>query len=139
MQIYLYKFYLSKKYEDDPLVPGVSDLVSLGRHLDQVPVGGAGVGPDPGVGVVQPLPARQLRGKRERAVNPAEGVEQVAGDAVHVAVDGVAEVLLGGLQEARDQEDSKRVLVVEAECEVVNEARFELEMSSDTFEEGQHF
>ena len=117
----------------------MSDLVSLGRHLDQVPVGGAGVGPDPGVGVVQPLPARQLRGKRERAVDPAEGVEQVAGDAVHVAVDRVAEVLLGGLQEARDQEDSKRVLVVEAECEVVNEARFELEMSSDTFEEGQHF
>ena len=118
----------------------MSDLVSLGRHLDQVPVGGAGVGPDPGVGVVQPLPARQLRGKRERAVDPAEGVEQVAGDTGgHVAVDGVAEVLIGGLQDARDQEDSKRVLVVEAECEVVNEARFELEMSSDTFEEGQHF
>ena len=60
-------------------------------------VGGA-IGPDPVIGIVQPLLARQLRLERKRAVDPAEGVEQVAGDTGgHVAVDGVAEVLLGGL------------------------------------------
>ena len=128
--------YLSKQDEDDPLVPGVSDLVTLGRHLDQVPVGGAGVGTDPRVGVVQTLPSRQLRGEREGAVDPAEGVEKVAGDAVDVAVDGVAQVLLGCLEEARDQEDGKCVLVVKSECEIIYEATFELEVSSDTFEEG---
>jgi len=127
---------LSEQDEDDPLVPGVSDLVTIGRHLDQVPVGGARVGPDPGVGVVQALPPSQLWGQREGAVDPAEGVEQVPGDAVHVTVDGVAEILLGSLQEARDQEDGERVLVVQAKREVVNEASFEFEMSSDTLEEG---
>ena len=69
-------------------------------------------------------------------MDPAEGVEQVPGDAVHVTVDGVTEILLGSLQEARDQEDGESVLIVEAKSEVVNEASFEFEMSTDTLEEG---
>merc|ERR1719148_166620 len=41
---------LECEHKDDPLVPGVPDLITLAGHLHQVPVeGGGGVGSNPGV------------------------------------------------------------------------------------------
>ena len=126
--------YLREEDEYDPLVPGVSDLIPVLGHLDQVRVGGARVGTDPGVGVVPTHPPGQLGGQREGAVDPAEGVEQVPGHTVHIAVDRVAEVLLGGLEEAGDAEEEEGVLIVQPEREVVNQAVFKLKISSESVE-----
>ena len=67
------------------------------------------------------LPAGELCGESEGAVYPAEGVEKVSRDPRHVAVDGAAEVLLGGLQEARHHQEQEGDAVVEPKRRVVNQ------------------
>ena len=89
---------LEEEDKDDPLVPGVSDLVPICGDLHQVAVlcvgaGVGGVGADSRVGEVHTSPTSELRGEGERPVDPAVSVEHGLGDALHHAVDGLPEEL----------------------------------------------
>ena len=113
---------LEEQDKDDPLIPRVSDLVPLGSHLDQVPVhvvGSAWVGSHPGVRVVHAKPPCELGGQGERSMDPAVGLEHAGRHAVHDAVDGVAEVLLGCLKEGSKAEQAKGDLDLVGFCLLV--------------------
>ena len=100
---------LEEEDEDDPLVPGVPDLVALRGHLDQVPVHVrcARVGSHSRMRVVHTNPSCELGWKGEGAMDPAVGLEHAVRHAVHNAVDGVTEVLLGCLKEGSKAQQAK--------------------------------
>ena len=70
---------------------------------------------------VQPRPSCQLRGKGESSMDPAEGVEHILWNSGDVALDGIADVLVGGLEKTGDAENCECVLVMESEGCVVNQ------------------
>ena len=117
----------------------MSDLVSVLRDLDQVPVYGAGVRTHAGVSVVYPPPPGQLGRERERAVDPAVRVEHASGHPAHVTTDRIAKILFASLQETGNAEDGKCVLVVQSEGGVVNQTILELEIVLETAKKRQHF
>ena len=122
---------LEEEDENDPLIPGMSDLVTLRGDLNQVavPGGGAGVGvgAHPGVGEVHASPASQLGGEGEGAVDPAVGVEHRLAHSFHHAVNWLPEKLCEGLQGAADAENGECELVVESEGGVVDQASLQME------------
>ena len=80
----------------------------------------------------------ELGRKCECAMDPAVGLEHTSGDAVDDAVNGVAEVLLGRLQEGGEAEESKGELVVQPEGGIVDQAFLELHIFAETSQEAQH-
>ncbi len=77
--------------------------------------------------------------KSERRLDPAEGVEEVGGNAVDDTVDGVAEELFGGHQEAGGGEDEGGELVVEPEDAAVSLDVVRLKQVGQRAEQVQHF
>ena len=135
---------LEEEDEYDPLVPGVSYLVSFRRDLHEVVVLGAGlvaeagVGSHARVGEINAPPARELRGESEGAVYPAVGVEHRLAHSFHHAVNWLSEELCEGLQGAADTENGERELVVESEGGVVDQASLQMEQRLKIGEHWQH-
>ncbi len=77
--------------------------------------------------------------KSERRLDPAEGVEEVGGNPVDDTVDGIAEELFGGHQEAGGGEDEGGELVVEPEDAAVGLDGVRLKQVGQRTEQVQHF
>ena len=135
---------LEEEDEYDPLVPGVSYLVSFRRDLHEVVVLGAGLVAEAGVwsharvGEINAPPARELRGESEGAVYPAVGVEHRLAHSFHHAVNWLPEKLCEGLQGAADTENGECELVVESEGGVVDQASLQMEQRLKIGEHWQH-
>ncbi len=72
-------------------------------------------------------------------MDPAEGVEEVGGNPVDDAVDGISEELFGGHQEAGGGEDEGGELVVEPEDAAVGLNVVRLKQVGQRAEQVQHF
>ena len=133
---------LEEEDEDDPLIPGVSDLVPIRGDLHQIAVlgvdAGVRVGADPGVREVHPSPPSELGGESEGAVDPAVGVEHGLGDPLHHAVNRLPEELRECLEETADTEDGECPLVVHSERRVVDQTFLQLEQRLKTCEYREH-
>ncbi len=77
--------------------------------------------------------------KSERRLDPAEGIEEVGGNPVDDTVDGIAEELFGGHQEAGGGEDEGGELVVEPEDAAVGLDGVCLKQAGQRAEQVQHF
>ncbi len=77
--------------------------------------------------------------KSERRLDPAEGVKEVGGNAVDDTVDGIAEELFGGHQEAGGGKDEGGELVVEPKDAAVGLDGVRLKQVSQRAEQVQHF
>ena len=122
---------LEEENKDDPLVPGMSDLVSVRGDLHQVAVlgvgGGAGVGADSRVREVESSATSELGREGEGPVDPTVGIEHRLGDPLHHAVNWLPEELRESLEETADTEDGEGELVVKSEGGVVYQTFLQLE------------